>query len=765
MKTKFLAVVIAAFVTTPVAFAADTAWQGGDGSWSDPDKWNNGVPTAENENNAILTLGGTINFGNTAYTIKSVGWMNGGADKPFVFTADSDEAGLTINGEIDIGRVGDGTLTYVRGAYKVNTWIVGCFYNGWGRERPVEGMAAITNSTVTSTGDAHVGTDGGHGTVIIGDGGKLIANSFYVGNAPAYWDPDVYPELKDVIQNSAVGDIVVTNGELSAVYGLNIASGLSATGTVTVVGSGKVTTGQRIQLATASGANGKLFVADGADVLSGWHMYVGGENVADATAYVKQTGGLVTLGGSQNLVVGNGERSIGTYDISGGTLTMPSGRAELGTVSGAKGVLNVSGSAIVTNNSSILIGSVTGAEGELTISGGEFYAQADPILGSRGKGMLTMTGGYMKVAGADSTARWIKMNNEKTEDFTGTSTLNLDGGVIEVQSIMAENTHATAVINCNGGTLKSYLSGDIIKRDGAGITVNLKAGGLIVDVPEGLEATIYVESLHADESLGGIVKRGAGQLFIKGTDGHRELPALGYIRVEGGQLNLWDSAKLTSLDKLYVAANCTNNLQFVDYESPIHVRSLILDGEGDAKGQIVNYPGKIVQVENPPALTKAVWTGARSDDVTDPANWALYYNDGEKDVRVSADELPTVDTTIYWNASIDDALPDLSALTCAKKVLVLPAETVTLTATSATTFEKTYNLSGWHLDASAATLNVVNARMLGTAAVATAITSAGIDGRFANVTSDDGKGGVKVSYGNDGAVGVSRRGGFVIVIQ
>ena len=170
-------------------------------------------------------------------------------------------------------------------------------------------------------------------------------------------------------------------------------------------------------------------------------------------------------------------------------------------------------------------------------------------------------------------------------------------------------------------------------------------------------------------------------------------------------------------------------------------------------------------MENPPVLTKAVWTGARSDDVTDPANWALYYNDGEKDVRVSADELPTVDTTIYWDASIDDALPDLSALTCAKKVLVLPAETVTLTATSATTFEKTYNLSGWHLDASAATLNVVNARMLGTAAVATAITSAGIDGRFANVTSDDGKGGVKVSYGNDGAVGVSRRGGFVIVIQ
>lgn len=163
----------------------------------------------------------------------------------------------------------------------------------------------------------------------------------------------------------------------------------------------------------------------------------------------------MTLGDYQSIVLGNGEGAVGTYDISGGTLTMPSGRMELGSYMGGKGIVNVSGSAVVTSSHSTVLGSVEGSEGEMTISGGEFYAQSDLEVGLNGKGTLNMKGGYMKVAGADNSARWIKMNN-KDEGFSGVSTINLEGGVIEVQCIKAENMTAKAVINCNGGTPKSY---------------------------------------------------------------------------------------------------------------------------------------------------------------------------------------------------------------------------------------------------------------------------------------------------------------------
>ena len=95
---KHILFLMSTLLATSMVYAADTTWQGGDGLWSDSGKWDNGVPTTDNGYNAVLTTGGTINFGSSVATISSIGWMNGGADKPFVFTADSDEAGLTING-------------------------------------------------------------------------------------------------------------------------------------------------------------------------------------------------------------------------------------------------------------------------------------------------------------------------------------------------------------------------------------------------------------------------------------------------------------------------------------------------------------------------------------------------------------------------------------------------------------------------------------------------------------------------------------------
>ena len=54
--------------------AADTTWQGGDGSWNDETNWSNGVPN-DNAKSINLSAGGSINFDNS-YTVLNTETVN-----------------------------------------------------------------------------------------------------------------------------------------------------------------------------------------------------------------------------------------------------------------------------------------------------------------------------------------------------------------------------------------------------------------------------------------------------------------------------------------------------------------------------------------------------------------------------------------------------------------------------------------------------------------------------------------------------------------
>ena len=797
-KSAFVAVTMS-ILASSACTAADTTWQGDDGSWNDETMWNNGVPN-DNAKSINLSAGGSINFDNS-YTVLNTETVNISAeDRKLKLTASDPSYGLTFYnaGDLCLARDGNDTyLTFDSGTYS----IAGTLYAGWWHQgdRTCTGRVDVVSATlnvmtqaemgsdagVTWTGEIRLGQDLGYGEMTVHtngtvnsriitvanentkslftiDGGTVINRDYtFIGRGRAMSDNKFTGAVSD-------GKFVLNSGTFKT-YGLEIGSS-GGYGELYING-GAMDVTNRFNIGTIvdatehetwAGGTGKVYQVAG-EVKAFDYVAIGnGFDNTEKGSYGEYniSGGTFTVGGGNPaLVVGRvGEGKLNVSETSNETpTTVTVGSAlQIGEQRYAKGSVSVSGGTLTASD--VYVGSGLDTVGQLEVSGGEVYSYNDIQVGASGKGTLTVSdNGYIKVKGSNGTdSKHIVINANVNADFTGTSTINLDGGVVEVETIrVGASTTAKGVLNFNGGTFRSYANywggGALPKNDL--FTVNVKAGGAIFDIPEGQWVTVQSD-LNADESMGGIVKKGKGTLEI---DGNKFVDGIGFIKVEEGTLYIPNSA-LSSADKVVVSEGATLNLGYnTGWDTPLQVRSLANNGT-------IIY-GTITQMENPPVLTKAVWTGARSDDVTDPANWALYYNDGEKDVRVSADELPTVDTTIYWDASIDDALPDLSALTYAKKVLVLPAETVTLTATSATTFEKTYNLSGWHLDASAATLNVVNARMLGTAAVATAITSAGIDGRFANVTSDDGKGGVKVSYGNDGAVGVSRRGGFVIVIQ
>lgn len=888
MKARSAFVAATMSILASSAWTADSVWQGGDGSWNDETKWNNGVPTASQTAN--VSNGGTIDFGSSIQDVDKIENINiNDTEKSLVLDA-STGGGLKVAtnfawGDTSIGREGQANVTFNTGSYEYSDGSLAIGWWTWWHNDSTTvctGVVNVVDANLSVANYIRTGVDLGYGELNVNGGGVSakgitvadsgnseglvtidggvvnLTDNIYVGSGRAKYGigeeveesirgkftgkvADGKVELKSgslntvgfyVGREGGKGEVRVSGGTLAVTGRFDLGTIVDATEYESWAGgtgvvhqtAGAVTSSDYVAIGngsdgTVKGGYGRYDISGGSFTTSGGNpvLVVGrvgeGEfNMSQAddntptTVSVASTiqigeqqyakgkmeisGGTLTSGGDLN--VATGQDSEGTLKVSGGTIT-PAGAFRVGLGIDSKADVGISGGTIKpggsffvvneTGNTGIEatvtqtggtialessgafvgIGNASGGTGSYTISGGSISTFNNAIVVGRSsgsEGVMTISGTAVVETGAEtSRSDLILCENDNT-----VGTLNLNGGTLRTNRIRSgDKSGTTATINCNGGTIYGCDGGDLVSNN-SDTTIMVKAGGLVVEVPEGKEEVIYTSRLAADESLGGIVKKGKGTLKIQGTDENggeqldsNTLPVKGYIKVLEGTLQFWYSTRIKELDKLYVAEGAKLGLQYAT--SDVKVRSLQNNGTIDA------WDTSITQMENPPALTKAVWTGARSDDVNDPANWALYYNDGTQDVRVSADELPTVDTTIYWDASIDDALPDLSALTYAKKVLVLPAETVTLTATSATTFEKTYNLSGWHLDASAATLNVVNAHMLGTAAVATAITSAGIDGRFANVTSDDGKGGVKVSYGNDGAVGVSRRGGFVIVFQ
>jgi autotransporter-associated beta strand protein len=98
----------------------------------------------------------------------------------------------------------------------------------------------------------------------------------------------------------------------------------------------------------------------------------------------------------------------------------------------------------------------------------------------------------------------------------GTSTLNLNGGVVAVGGLF--NTGATSVLNLNGGTLRAKsTNANFIGLTGSTSTVNVLAGGAIIDT-NSFNSTIQVPLLSGTTNDGGLTKQGAGTLTLSATN-------------------------------------------------------------------------------------------------------------------------------------------------------------------------------------------------------------------------------------------------------
>ncbi|MHA3770475.1 autotransporter-associated beta strand repeat-containing protein [Verrucomicrobiota bacterium sgz303538] len=289
-------------------------------------------------------------------------------------------------------------------------------------------------------------------------------------------------------------------------------------GTLTFSGNRTATSGG-ITVGDTAGLNATLNISNGNFSMGSGTFVVAGQ--ANSST-VNQTGGSLTMGGTQ-MIVGNGAAgSVGTYNLSGGTLTGAASTTRgviLGTNSDTTGIFNLSGTGnLALGLSNVQIGRSdsaatnstgifnqtggTAAVGTLTIGGGA----GAPNDGTRGT--LNLTGGTFTAT--NFTLFGAANNSTANITIGGTAQVTLPAFPT------ARGLNATTNITFDGGTLTpaaastSYIGG----LTNAFLTAN----GAKFDVPLGRDITITQVLSNAAGQTGTLTKLGVGTLTLTGAN-------------------------------------------------------------------------------------------------------------------------------------------------------------------------------------------------------------------------------------------------------
>jgi autotransporter-associated beta strand protein len=311
---------------------------------------------------------------------------------------------------------------------------------------------------------------------------------------------------------------------------INLDSGTLNVGNDLVIGDGNGTGRFNMSAGTVTtggwnfcgrGSTGFMNI-DGGSLTNTGRFYFG-EN-GNGTAV--QTGG--TVSSASEVWIGQGATGVGSYSISGGTMSV-GGWFAIGR-EGGQGTLNISGSGTVVKNGgdATIVGSdavggtgtITQTGGTLTVNGGELRIGA--FSGAAGTWNMS--------AGSATLAATVKVGD------TGAGTLNLSGGSIVANGgvRVGETGSGAGTLGLNGGSLTTNkLSGgggtDVTTFNGTQLIANspatpfiegldaptIDAGGLLVNT-NGFNAV----SVQVLTGTGGVTKSGAGTLTLTGASSY-----------------------------------------------------------------------------------------------------------------------------------------------------------------------------------------------------------------------------------------------------
>lgn len=304
----------------------------------------------------------------------------------------------------------------------------------------------------------------------------------WVGADGADWQEAANWSQGRVPANEAVID---AGGRARVAQDAAVASLQLPEGRLEVAGATLAVTGGVDDVLCAMGAAASLAVTDGA-------LYNVGMNIDMA---------LSAQGGTGDVTVGAGGRLLAGRDLivarAGGTGTLTVGAGGFAGASngwtyasvgaGAKGRIVVDGGTVSNGVSDAkrLVVSTQQGEGELVLNAGVVYMADDVQL------------------------------SPVTDQTVGRGTLRLNGGRLRTGAVTAGS--ATNVVHFNGGVLEALKSGTLVPANLTDAFVD--AGGLVVEVPEGLVATVAASLAPAPGAAQTpLCKLGAGRLVLSGTN-------------------------------------------------------------------------------------------------------------------------------------------------------------------------------------------------------------------------------------------------------
>ena len=237
-------------------------------------------------------------------------------------------------------------------------------------------------------------------------------------------------------------------------------------GTVTV-GSGGVV------LANNAGSAGTTFTVNGGTLNSSAALTAGVR--ANNTVNIGGTGS-ATFGGS-GVIAGVSSVTNAfttTFNLSGtGLLRITGTDFDLGNGSNAATIFNQTGGTLLFTGSDFMGMANIGGITTLNLSGGTFTSQnINLTLGTRNTATLNISG--------TAVVTLPGLNMGHTAATTGTKTVNLLGGILNVGSINNGSSLTTTILNLNGGTIQAKsATANLIATNLTAI--NVRNGGAVID--------------------------------------------------------------------------------------------------------------------------------------------------------------------------------------------------------------------------------------------------------------------------------------------
>ena len=451
---------------------------------------------------------------------------------------------------------------------------------------------------------------------------------------------------------------------------------------------------------TIDGAGAEMELNSDGSTLSPWNagnskieIKNGGKLTIKSSFYVGASGSAtVTVEGTDSSFISSGNLHIAQGSSARGVVHVKSGTLEAGNhiYVGENGVgtLTVEGTdSSFKSSGNLHIAQGSSATGVVHVVSGTLQAGDDIYVGNKGFGTLTIDGGTV------SCAHRLDFNREEGSPTEQGGVVNLNGGVLNVGKI--HSARGPSTFNWNGGTYKPNGNESDCFEASEGLTVNVLAGGAVLDTSSCSEKGKESIIAPALAGYGFFRKTGSGTGELTGSVDLRR----GFI-VEEGTLKITGtiaSTATTPLKEISVADGASLYLN----GQTVHVLAYKVAGVEQEAGTYSEQNGTIIVIDADTTPVSAVWTNGSGDgDVANAANWEARNEDGV----VVYDVLPTASTVV--TIPYEGRLEKLGEFNSAETILSVSGAATLAGFTAAPVVAK--SAVGWYDASDSATLTVAD---------------------------------------------------------